>query len=180
MNTVRFGNENNEGGTMGYWADLFGLNKWCTPDGLPFDIKYYLMITGFFPFVAKNVDRIIWDRSLKKYLGLALLNEYYPPKKIKVRDDPYYIKTNCYGRRDIFAIDYSALIIHESSHWDQFLKTRKTDEYFPQYTEARFMEVLSRKLRNKPFEIIVPSLDGQRPWMIQYYGSQSKGFKLIK
>jgi len=165
---------------MGFLADLFGLNPWCTVDELPFDIKYYLMTGGFFPFVRQNIDRIIWDRGLKKYLGQALLTNYYPPKRIKVRDDPDYIRRYCYCRRDIFAIDYSALIIHEACHWQQFIKTGKSDEYFPQYTEARFMEVLSRKLRNKPFKIIVPSLDGQRPWTIQYTGNPSKGQKLVK
>ena len=165
---------------MGFIADLFGLNRWCTVDELPFDIKYYLMIAGFFTFVRQNVDRIIWDSGLKKYLGLALLTNHYPPKKIKVRDDPDYINKFCYGRRDIFAIDYSALLTHEAAHWQQFIKTGKSDENFAQYTEARFMETLSRKLRDKPFVITVPSLDGQRPWTIQYIGNPSKAAKSFK
>ena len=165
---------------MGFIADLFGLNRWCTVDELPFDIKYYLMLGGFYEFVRQNVDQIIWDRGLKKYLGLALLTKNYPPKKIKVRDDPTYINQYCYGQRTILAIDYSALILHESCHWRQFIQTGKSDETFPQYTEARFMEVLSRKLRNKPFVITVPSLDGQRPWTIQYVGNPSKAAKSFK
>jgi hypothetical protein len=165
---------------MGFLADLFGINPWCTVDGLPFDIKYYLMTGGFFPFVQQNIDRIIWDSGLKKYLGLALLTTNYPPKKVKVRNDPDYINTHCCGRRDIFAIDYSALLTHEAAHWHQFIKTGKVDEYFAQYTEARYMEALSRKLRDKPFTITVPSLDGQRPWTIQYTGNPSKGQKLLK
>ncbi|MEO0142224.1 MAG: hypothetical protein ABIL15_02585, partial [candidate division WOR-3 bacterium] len=80
---------------MGFWADLFGLNKWCTVEELPFDIKYYLTIAGFFEFVKQNVDRIIWDKGLKRYRGLALLTNNYPPKKIKLCDDPNYINKYC-------------------------------------------------------------------------------------
>jgi hypothetical protein len=138
------------------------------------------MLGGFYEFASQNVDKIIWDPGLKKYLGLALLTNNFPPKKIKIRDDVDYINKSCYGQRAILAIDYAALILHESCHWHQFIKTGKSDESYPQYTEARFMEVLSRKLHNKPFVITVPSLDGQRPWTIQYVGNPSKAAKSFK
>ncbi len=167
---------------MGFMADLFGLHRPCTVNDLPFDVKYYIQLAGsrWWQFLCENVDLIIMDRGLKKCLGQALLTNNYPPKKIKLTDDPDYIHKYCFGRRDLLALNLASVALHEAAHWNQFIKAQKVDESFPQYTEARFMEVLSSKLRNKPFEIVVPSLDGQRPWSIQYYGNLSKRSKTCK
>jgi len=73
-------------------------------DNLPKDILYYLELTNFRDMVRNSVDLVIWSRNMKKYSGLALFDQPYPPKKIKIKlFDEEHIYGVCFRRSDIQA-----------------------------------------------------------------------------